>query len=327
MSRVQHRKVEMSGADQRLDRWFLKHFPELPRGRLQKLLRTGQVRVDGKRAKAGLRLIVGQEIRIPPITVTATVSKERRREIAEDDTAFVQSLVLHMDRDIIVIDKPAGLAVQGGSATHWHLDGMLDALRFGGDERPRLIHRLDKDTSGVMVLARTAASARRLGKAFAGRDVRKVYWAITVGRPEQDQSRINITLAKKMGKGRERVGVNEDAGKNAITDFQVLERAGNRLNWVALWPRTGRTHQLRAHCVAIGCPILGDGKYGGRDAFIEGLPASAKKLQLHAREIEIPQDGGRDLRIVAPLPSHMWDVWEMLGFEDELPIEPFDVTD
>ena len=178
----------MSGADQRLDRWFLKHFPELPRGRLQKLLRTGQVRVDGKRAKAGLRLIVGQEIRIPPITVTATVSKERRREISEDDTAFVQSLVLHMDRDIIVIDKPAGLAVHGGSATHWHLDGMLDALRFGGDERPRLIHRLDKDTSGVMVLARTAASARRLGKTFAGRDVRKVYWAITVGRPSKTKA-------------------------------------------------------------------------------------------------------------------------------------------
>ena len=213
-----------------------------------------------------------------------------------------------MDRDIIVIDKPAGLAVHGGSATHWHLDGMLDALRFGGDERPRLIHRLDKDTSGVMVLARTAASARRLGKAFAGRDVRKVYWAITVGRPEQDQGRINLPLAKNMGKGRERVGVNEDAGKNAITDFQVLERAGNRLNWVALWPRTGRTHQLRAHCVAIGCPILGDGKYGGRGAFIEGLPANAKKLQLHAREIEIPQDGGRDWRIVAPLPPHMRDV-------------------
>jgi 23S rRNA pseudouridine955/2504/2580 synthase len=327
MSRVQHRTVEASDAEQRLDRWFFKYFPKLPRGRLQKLLRTGQVRVDGKRAKAGLRLNIGQKIRIPPISDVPVPPQECRRSITESEVVFVQSLILHMDQEIIVINKPAGLAVQGGSAVRHHLDGMLDALRFDVDERPRLIHRLDKDTSGVMVLARTAASARKLSKAFVNRDFKKMYWAIVVGRPDQEQGRINLPLAKNIGKGRERVGVDEDAGKKAVTDFQVLERAGNRLNWVALWPRTGRTHQLRAHCVAIGCPILGDGKYGGSAAFIEGLPASAKKLQLHAREIIIPQEGRLDQRFVAPLPPHMMDVWKMLGFEDEPPVQPFDGID
>ena len=324
MSGVQHRTVEASDADKRLDRWFFKYFPKLPRGRLQKLLRTGQVRVDGKRVKAGLRLSIGQEIRIPPISDVSAAPNERHRKISESEAEFVQSLVLHMDREIIVLNKPAGLAVQGGSAISRHLDGMLDALRFDLDERPRLIHRLDKDTSGVMVLARNAGSARKLGKAFVSRDIRKVYWAIMVGRPDREQGRINLPLAKNIGKGRERVGVDEDAGKKAVTDFQVLDRAGNRLNWVALWPRTGRTHQLRAHCVAIGCPILGDGKYGGSAAFIEGLPASAKKLQLHAREIIIPQEGALEQRFVAPLPPHMIDVWKMLGFDGELAIQPFE---
>tara|TARA_B100000676_G_C18057119_1_gene835197 strand:- start:84 stop:1067 length:984 start_codon:yes stop_codon:yes gene_type:complete len=324
MSGVQHLTVEAPDAEQRLDRWFFKYFPKLPRGRLQKLLRTGQVRVDGKRAKAGLRLNIGQEIRIPPILDVPTVPEERDRRISGSETDFVQSLVLHMDREIIVINKPAGLAVQGGSAIRHHLDGMLDALRFDADERPRLIHRLDKDTSGVMILARSAASARKFSKAFMNRDIQKIYWAIVVGRPDQEQGRINLPLSKKIGKGRERVGVDEDVGKKAVTDFQVLERAGNRLNWVALWPRTGRTHQLRVHCVAVGCPILGDGKYGGGAAFIEGLPENAKRLQLHAREIVIPQKGRLDQRFVAPLPPHMMDVWEMLGFDVDRPIQRFD---
>lgn len=324
MSGVERRKVAIEDAELRLDRWFLRHFPDLPRGRLQKLLRTGQIRVDGKRAKAGLRLAVDQEIRIPPIHSSVPETKPMIRQVNDKDAEFVQDLILHMDDDIIVLDKPSGLAVQGGSSTSRHLDGMLEALRFGLNERPKLVHRLDKDTSGVMVLARTSAAARELGRQFSGRDVRKVYWAITVGLPERDSGRIDLPLAKNADAGRERVGVDEEDGKRAITDFQVMDRAGKRLTWVALWPRTGRTHQLRAHCAAIGCPILGDGKYGGREAFVDGLPAAAKKLQLFAREITVPKiDGKRDTRVTAQLPPHMMELWNMLEFDTSPTMEPF----
>lgn len=327
MSGVQHRKVADEDSEQRLDRWFLRYFPELPRGRLQKLLRTGQIRVDGKRAKAGLRLEAGQEVRIPPISASAPRNMQREdtpSTLDERDVAFMRNLILYQDDDMIVIDKPAGLAVQGGSATVRHLDGMLDALKFDNIERPKLVHRLDKDTSGVMVLARTSAAAREFGKIFSSRDIRKIYWAITVGKPERDSGRIDLPLAKNADAGRERMGVDEEEGKRAVTDFQIVERAGNRLMWMALWPRTGRTHQLRAHCVAVGCPILGDGKYGGRDAFVDGLPAAAKKLQLFAREIEVPKISGKGvIRVSAPLPPHMAELWKMLEFEAEPVVDPF----
>ena len=324
MSGVEHRKVATADAELRLDRWFLRHFPDLPRGRLQKLLRTGQIRVDGKRAKAGLRLVAEQEIRIPPIQSTPSDEKPSRQPMNEKDIAFVRDLILHMDDDMIILDKPSGLAVQGGSSMTRHLDGMLDALRFEAVERPKLVHRLDKDTSGVMVLARSTAAARELGRHFVGRDVRKIYWAITIGLPERDAGRIDLPLAKNASQGHERVGVNEEDGKRAITDFQKLDRAGKRLTWLALWPRTGRTHQLRAHCAAIGCPILGDGKYGGRDAFVDGLPAAVKKLQLFAREITVPKLSGKgDIRVTAQLPPHMAELWKMLEFENEPTEEPF----
>lgn len=326
MSGVERKRVAASDAEQRLDRWFLRHYPDLPRGRLQKLLRTGQIRVDGKRAKAGLRLEEGQEIRVPPISSAPDTRPERPApQISDVDRDYVQDMVLHVDADMIVIDKPAGLAVQGGSRTDRHLDGMLDALRFDGAERPKLVHRLDRDTAGVMVLARSAAAARRLGRAFAGREVRKIYWAITVGAPERDEGRIDLPLAKGANRGRERVGIDEDEGKRAITEFQIVERAGKRLTWLAMWPRTGRTHQLRAHAAAIGCPILGDGKYGGRAAFVDGLPASARKLQLLAREIEFPKLTGTGVhRFVATLPPHMAETWKMLEFEPEAPAALFD---
>jgi 23S rRNA pseudouridine955/2504/2580 synthase len=324
MSGVEHRKVVAGDAEMRLDRWFLRHFPDLPRGRLQKLLRTGQIRVDGKRAKAGLRLVAEQEIRIPPIQSMPSDERPSRQPIKEKDITFVRDLILHMDDDMIILDKPTGLAVQGGSSTKRHLDGMLDALRFEATERPKLVHRLDKDTSGVMVLARSTAAARELGRQFVGRDVRKIYWAITVGLPERDTGRIDLSLAKNANHGHEKVSVDEEDGKRAITDFQILERAGKRLTWLALWPRTGRTHQLRAHCAAIGCPILGDGKYGGRDAFVDGLPAAAKKLQLFAREIVVPKLSGKgEIRVTAQLPPHMLELWKMFEFENEPAEEPF----
>jgi 23S rRNA pseudouridine955/2504/2580 synthase len=302
----------------RLDRWFRRHYPELGHGRLQKLLRTGQVRVDGKRVKAGVRLAVGQRVRVPPLgEAKAAVERPGSDGVDRGDAEFIRSLVLHIDDDVIVLDKPSGLAVQGGTRTRRHLDAMLDALRFGAPERPRLVHRLDKDTSGVLVLARGVAVAARLGKVFRSRAARKVYWALTVGVPSPAAGRIDLSLEKRPGRGGERVAVEEKAGKRAVTLYRVVEAAGNRIAWLALRPLTGRTHQLRAHCAALGCPILGDGKYGGRGAFIDDLP-EARRLHLHAREIVLPHPSGKgELRAIAPLPPHMRKTWEMFGFDCE----------
>lgn len=325
MSGVEHRRVAGGDAGQRLDRWFQRQFPGVTHGRLQKLLRTGQVRVDGKRAKAGQRLEAGQQVRVPPIAGGEEHLPEVPRPASEADIAFIRGRVLAIDDDVIAVDKPAGLAVQGGSGTTRHLDGMLDALRFDAEERPRLVHRLDRDTSGVMLLARNAAAASRLGETFRGREVRKIYWALTVGIPRIEAGRIDLALGKKPGRGGERVAVDEDEGQRAVTLYRVLERAGKRVAWLALWPQTGRTHQLRAHCAALGCPILGDGKYGGRGAFIDGLPPGARKLHLHAREIAVPHPSGRGVfHAVAELPPHMQETWDMLGLGAAPPGDPFD---
>ena len=324
MSLIEYRKVEAEEVNIRLDRWFKRHFPNLPVSRLHKLLRTGQIRVDGKRAKPDFRLSFNQKIRIPPIQSKNLTASNSSYLLKTKDSDYMRKLVLYIDDEIIVIDKPAGLAVQGGSRTIRHLDGMLDTLRFGAPERPKLVHRLDKDTSGVMILARTTLVARWLAKNFNGRKIKKVYWAITVGKPEKDFGRIDLPLGKFSLRGGERVGVDQGNGKSAITDYQVIECLGKQLSWIALWPRTGRTHQLRAHCVAIGCPILGDGKYGGRNAFVDGLPNAARRLQLFAREITIPKlFGGPRVHVVAPLPKHMAEVWRNFEFQNNPDREPF----
>jgi 23S rRNA pseudouridine955/2504/2580 synthase len=219
-----------------------------------------------------------------------------------------------------VIDKPPGLAVQGGSKTEHHVDLLLDGLRFGSDERPRLVHRLDKDTSGVLLLARTAAAAGFFARAFRDKTTRKVYWAAVAGLPEPAQGRIELALAKLPGRAGERVRPDE-AGKNAVTYYRIIDNAGVRASWLALWPVTGRTHQLRAHCAAIGTPILGDGKYGGAAAHIPG-GAAAHRLHLHARVLAIPHPAGFTLTATAPLPPHMRSTWEFLGFAADAP-DPF----
>jgi 23S rRNA pseudouridine955/2504/2580 synthase len=307
---------------QRLDRWFKRRFPGLGHGRLEKLLRTGQVRVDGARAKAGLRLQRGQRVRVPPLDETRSRPPPApRREVSADDARALGAAVLSRDDSVLVINKPPGLAVQGGSKTVRHLDAMLDVLRFGSSERPRLAHRLDKDTSGVLVLGRTARATARLAAAFKAREARKLYWAVVVGVPRPRRGRIESTLAKGGAKGGEKVGESA-AGKKAVTLYQVVDRAGARAAWLALMPLTGRTHQLRAHCVALGTPILGDGKYGGRAAFVPGS-GLGDKLHLHAREIVLPHPDGGLLRVTAPLPPHMAAAWEMLGFDTEDDGEPF----
>jgi 23S rRNA pseudouridine955/2504/2580 synthase len=300
----------------RLDRWFRRHFPELGHGRLEKLLRTGQVRVDGRRAKAGLRLIAGQQIRVPPIP-EPTAAPPRPAGLKPGDAAALRDRILHLDDDLIAIDKPPGLAVQGGSGVARHLDAMLDALRFDAAERPRLVHRLDKDTGGVLLLARNSRAAARLTAAFREHRVGKAYWAIVVGVPRPRRGRIELPLAKKMAAGGERVRPADEGGRRAVTLYATVEVAARQAAWLVLVPLTGRGHQLRVHCAALGTPILGDGKYGGAGAFLsaEGI---ARRLHLHARSITVPRPRGGMLRIVAPLPAHMARSWSYFGFDQAL---------
>jgi 23S rRNA pseudouridine955/2504/2580 synthase len=241
--------------------------------------------------------------------------------VAEADQRRLRDSVLYRDRDLIAIDKPAGLAVQGGTGTDRHLDQMLDALRFDAPERPRLVHRLDKDTSGVLLLARSAAAARWIGEAFRGRDARKVYWAVVAGVPRPRQGKIDAPLAKLPGAAGERMAIDE-AGKRAITLYAVLDTLGDKAAWVALMPLTGRTHQLRAHMALIGHPILGDGKYGGAASRLE-IPGIARELHLHARSIELPRPAGRPVHVEAPLPKALQATWEAMGFPARPPLDPF----
>src|SRR5580704_10783149 len=296
----------------RLDRWFRRHYPDLAHGRLEKLLRTGQVRVDGKKAKSGDRVSPGMAIRVPPLS-EPTQSSEGPARVRPQDEALLRSLVIHRDELAIVLNKPPGLAVQGGSGTTRHIDGLLDGLRFGYAERPRLVHRLDKDTSGVLLIARTAAAAAFFTRAFREKTTRKTYWAAVIGLPELPQGRIDLALAKRASpRGGERVQADEE-GKDAVTYYRVIDRAGDRASWLALLPLTGRTHQLRAHCAALGTPIIGDGKYGVAAAHLAGVVA-AKGLHLHARSLAIPNPAGGILRVTAPLPPHMRETWDLLGF-------------
>ncbi len=317
MKRVRTIEVAPADAEMRLDRWFKRHFPEVGHAHLQKWLRTGQVRVDGGRVKAGLRLASGQRIRVPPLPEGPARAKPvRRRPVSDADAAVLRAAVLHRDDRVLAINKPPGLAVQGGTKVKRHLDAMLDALRFGAGERPRLVHRLDKDTSGVLLLAGDAAAAAALARSFRSKAVRKVYWAMVVGVPRPASGRIDMALAKVPGKTGERVAPAGRSGKKAVTLYRVVAAAGKRAAWLALAPETGRTHQLRAHCAALGTPIVGDGKYGGTGAFLPGGDIS-RKLHLHARAVRLPHPAGGVLEVTAPLPEHMRATWRYFGYDED----------
>jgi 23S rRNA pseudouridine955/2504/2580 synthase len=305
--------VDTQDGSLRLDRWFKRHYPGLGHGRLEKLLRTGRIRVDGKRARSGDRIEPGQAIKVPILNDLSPSAGPAPMRPRPADQAMLHDAILHRDEAIIVLNKPPGLAVQGGTATERHLDGLLDELRFGNDERPRLVHRLDKDTSGVLVIACTAAAAASLTRAFREKSTRKIYWAVVVGLPKLRRGRIDRALAKSPGRGGERVRPDADDGQHAVTYYRVIENAGSRASWLALMPVTGRTHQLRAHCAAIGTPVLGDGKYGAAAAHLAGLPGS-RRLHLHARSLSIPHPLGGTLNVTAPLPPHLRRTWEFFGF-------------
>lgn len=322
---VQTLTVTPDEADIRLDRWFKRRFPEVGHGLLEKWLRTGQVRVDGKRAKSSQRLETGQQVRVPPVPAGEAPPRPapKRAEVDPAAARMLRDAVLYMDEDVIALNKPPGLATQGGTGmADRHLDAMLDALKFDKPERPRLVHRLDKDTSGVLLLGRTAAAAAKLAAAFKSREAHKLYWALVVGVPKVRKGRVDAPLAKMPGRMGDKVAVDEDEGKRAVTWYRVVDSTLRKAAWLEMEPRTGRTHQLRAHCVVLGTPILGDGKYGGTEAFISGTGVS-RKLHLHARAIRMPHPRGGTLMVVAPLPEHMARSLEFFGFHEGAAGKPF----
>lgn len=303
----------------RLDRFLKSRYPALGFGQLQKILRTGQVRVDGARAKPQTRLEAGQSVRIPPLgEAKAGVPAKARSN--DRDLAFLKSLVLFEDKDVMVLNKPHGLAVQGGSGTTRHIDGMLAALAGPDGERPKLVHRLDRDTAGCLIVAKNRKSASVLGKTFGSRSARKIYWALVPGVPDPRQGRISTFLAKGGAKGEEKMHVAKHGDReasHAITYYAVVEKAGKQLSWLSLKPVTGRTHQLRAHLAHIGHPIVGDPKYGGlpRDLagqIPDGLP---EKLMLLARRITLPHPKGGTIDVTAPLPDHFKEAFAHFGFD------------
>lgn len=326
MTQVQLMTVLPKDDNVRLDRWFGRYYPALKNGPLQKMLRGKNIRVNGVKALANQRLKAGDLVRIPPMP--SSVPDSKTAVISKTDAAFIQSLVIYKDKDVIILNKPAGLAVQGGSKTTRHIDGMLEALRFEADEKPRLVHRLDKDTSGVLVLARSAKAATALTRAFAARKAHKVYWAVVRGRPTLEVGKIEAPLAKLPGAhGTEMVRVDYDCGASATTFYRTIEALGKQAAWIALYPKTGRTHQLRVHCRLMNTPILGDVKYGfeNADAALFGGQASLK-MHLHARGIRLahPDKSKGILEIYAPLPEHMKKTFEFCGFNEKEDAHPFD---
>ena len=325
MSGVSQKSIAENEDGMRLDRWFHSHFPHISHGQLQKYLRKGEVRVDGGRSKASRRLISGQEVRLPPLPEEPADKKPRPKRLSQGDIEFIQSLVIYHDKHFIAINKPPGLSVQGGTNQDRHIDGLLEGLKADNEERPKLVHRLDRDTSGVLMLARSRSAAAIIGKLLKKRDTSKLYWAVVKGTPRPHEGKIDLALAKRKGRAGEKMQVcydGEEDGQFAITNYAVLASAGQRFSFVALTPVTGRTHQLRVHMNEIGFPIVGDGKYGGKEAHPGGeIP---RKLHLHARSFSfIHPDTTRLVTVRADLPEHMTKTWDLLGFDTTSEDNPF----
>ncbi|MBV9548294.1 MAG: RluA family pseudouridine synthase [Alphaproteobacteria bacterium] len=317
------RRIDAEDDGIRLDRWFRRHYPAVTHVLLEKLLRKGEIRLDGGRVKAADRVVAGQALKLPPQVIHAkSDALDKPKPQTTKPMGSLAERVLYMDRHVIVLDKPAGLATQGGSGLTKHVDGMLDSLMFEKNSRPKLVHRLDKDTSGVLLVARTASAASGLSAALAGRDASKIYWALTRGVPKQKYGFVKGALAKEGGRGHEKMSISEgEEAKFALTEYAVLDTAGDEFAFVAARPVTGRTHQIRVHLASLGTPIVGDFKYGGPEA--KGKGEIADKLHLHAREIDIARPDGGRLRVAAPLPPHMAKSWSLLGFDTELKRTPF----
>lgn len=301
----------------RVDRWFKRHLPQVGFGTVSKWARTGQVRVDGKRVKPDDRLAEGQQIRVPPGGDAPHKQPKTKRELKPAEIEQAEAMLIEQTKSALVINKPPGLATQGGTNTFNHVDGLLDAYVEGEDEpRPRLVHRLDKDTSGVLLVARTPGSAAYFSKRFSGRSAKKIYWALVIGVPDVKEGVIEAPLAKQPGSGGEKMHVDHEGGQPAKTKYRVVDAVGKKAAWLELQPLTGRTHQLRVHCAAMDHPIVGDGKYGGKEAFLTG--SISRKMHLHARRLIIDSPDGGKLDVTADLPEHFAASMEQLGFDVNL---------
>lgn len=304
MSGVTFVKIKPEDDGIRLNRWFLKEYPSLTLGRLQKLLRTKQIKVDGKKAEANTRLSAGQELRLPPLDNEKAI--KNLAVVSKSDTDFIQSMIIFKDDNIIVLNKPSGLAVQGGTNTDRHIDGMLEALKFENSEKPKLVHRIDKDTSGILVLARNRRYAELLTKAFREHMLQKTYLVLAIGNLKNPEGEIKIAL-DKVGEKMEP----SDEGKKAVTRFKVLDTAGEKFTLLTAEPLTGRTHQIRAHMECAGCPILGDNKYFGQSR--KRFPELSSKLHLHAYKIDLSPVYNKKLVVKAPLPDYFKNDIKFLG--------------
>ncbi len=324
----------------RLDRWFKRRFPELSLSHLNKITRKGEVRVDGKRADTSTRLATAQMVRVPPLNFEPKAPAVVRAAPSEKDARAIRDMIIYEDKWLMALNKPHGLAVQGGSGTTHHIDGMLASLIDAKGEQPRLVHRLDRDTSGVLLIAKTRKMAADLGEIFRSRQARKIYWSVVEGVPHPMQGRISLFLAKGPGMGDDRSGKTqgerrdpekmriakhgEEDARHSVTFYAVVDKVAPRLAWLSMKPITGRTHQLRAHAEAIGHPIIGDPKYMGKMAAndprrtdpLRAVPAEIeRKLHLVARRLVLPHPKGGTLDVTAPLPPHMQKTFDLFGFD------------
>ncbi|WP_420409213.1 RluA family pseudouridine synthase [Hoeflea sp.] len=323
MAGVQLKTIDPDEAGMRLDRWFKVHYPGLGFGQLQKLLRSGQIRLDGGRVKSDARVQPGQTVRVPPLGVdekgSAPLTARTIRN--RDDGDVLGQMLIHEDPKVLVFNKPAGLAVQGGSGVTRNVDDMLEAWRNKKGEKPRLVHRLDRDTAGVLVVARTRGAAQSLTAAFRERTTKKTYWALVRGVPRNREGKISTWLVKEPTEDGDRMRVakhGEPGADHAVSYYRIIEKAAQNLAWLELEPYTGRTHQLRIHCLHLGHPILGDPKYFEADQNWEFPGGMQKRLHLLARHISVPHPDGGRLSVTAPLPPHMVQSWNLLGFDESM---------
>jgi 23S rRNA pseudouridine955/2504/2580 synthase len=316
---VQSATVKADEAGMRVDRFLEARFPGLSFSHIQRIIRKGELRVNGKRAKPKDRLQAGQAIRIPPLKLDQPRPSTPGGEADAKTRDFLKSITLHEDADVLVLNKPMGLAVQGGSGTTRHLDGMLEVLRDAQGQRPRLVHRLDKDTAGCLLVAKTRFAAAALAKTFRSRSARKIYWALVAGVPKPRQGRISTFLAKEEREDESVMRIaqhGEEGASHAVTYYAVVDTAARTLAWLSLKPVTGRTHQLRAHMAHIGHPIVGDPKYFSIENW--ELPGGMQnRLHLLARRIAVPHPRGGTIDITAPLPPHMQQSWNLIGLDDK----------
>ncbi|MGL2349261.1 RluA family pseudouridine synthase [Bartonella melophagi] len=305
----------------RLDRWFKVHYSGLAFGYLQKLLRSGQIRVDGRRVKTDIRLVIGQSIRVPFLSVDnkKNLSVTDKTIHDQDKLAILEEMLLYKDPKIFVLNKPAGLAVQGGSGLTCHIDGMLEVWRNKKGEKPRLVHRLDRETSGVLIIARSRGAAQALTAAFRARETKKTYWALVRGVPRKKQDKISTWMVKETTTQGDKMRVcehGEPDSNHAVSYYRVLDTRGRALSWLEMEPYTGRTHQLRVHAAYMNHPIIGDSKYFFSDNNWELPGGIQNRLHLHARRIRIPHPSGGILDIIAPLPPHMVQSFNLLAFNE-----------